>query len=251
VVDDADYFWALPSSQVPPQLGFGGFSVAHLASLAVLGLVAALVVWGYRRVDPTRRRGYRLGLGLAVLGLELFHQVAFLVAGAYTASILPLHLCAVATCCVVIDSVKPNSWCREFGYALGTWGPAAALLFPDWANLPIVNIHAWQAFLVHALILAYPLMLLVSGEFRPDPRQLWKPATMVVVCVGLSLLANQAWGTNFWFLNTGSPGSPLEPIQQLAGPFYLPVLAVLVAIVWTALYLPWRRRGKRPASAAG
>ena len=47
---------------------------------------------------------------------------------------------------------------------------------------------------------------------------------LIITIAGALLghLANQAWGTNFWFLNVGAPDSPLEAIQYVAGPFHVP-----------------------------
>ena len=247
-----DYFWTSPVD-VPPGVGFGQFSPSHLVTLAVMGVGVALLVWWYCRSDDRRRRGIRLAVGIAVLIMELvFRQGAFIVLGIYSPPILPLHACAIATFCVVIDSIKPNSWTREFIYALGTWGPLCALLFPDWGNQPIINLFTWQAFLIHACLLAYPLMLLFGKDFRPSARNLWKVVVIMGVVVIASVLANNKWGTNFWFLAAGSPGSPLEPIQNFAGSFYLPFLGLLVAILWTLMYLPWHLRAKsrKPPSTA-
>lgn len=244
------HFWTNPK-RVPADLAFGQFSPAHFAALAVLAVVVAAIVWGYCRANPRQRRIIRLVLGLVIIGLELFRQVAFLGYGIYDPSILPLHLCAVAEFAVLVDAIRPNSWAREYCYALGSWGPVCAVLFPDWANQPIFNIYTWQSFLIHACLLGYILMLLVSREFRPSARHLWKVIIIMAVAVAAAVAANHVWGTNFWFLNVGSPGSPLEPIQQFAGAFYIPVVAVLLAIVWVIMYLPWRRRvlGTPPAAA--
>jgi hypothetical integral membrane protein (TIGR02206 family) len=243
-----DYFWVTQYQSVPPDLAMGSFTWTHLGTVVVLAIGIALTVRGYCRLDTKRRRTMRLIVGLVVLALQLFRQVPFIVLGTYQPAVLPFHLCAVACFCVIIDAIRPNAWCREFTYALGTWGPACAMLFPDWSNLPILNVNCWQSFLIHAALVAYALMLLVSGELRPDPRQLWKGAVIMLVSVGVSAVANHIWDTNFWFLNTGSPGSPLAPIQAVTGRWYLPCLAGLLAVLWTGMYLPWRHREKRPAS---
>ena len=250
-----EYFWTSPPN-VPAGQGFGVFSTAHLVFLAVVAVGVAALVVGYCRSGAKKRRAIRLTVGISVLLLELvFRQGIFIVLGIYTPSILPLHACAVATFCVFIDSVKPNSWTREYLYAVGTWGPLCALVFPDWTNQPIVNLYTWQAFIIHGLLVAYPLMLLVSKEFRPNARNLWKVVVIMAVFVAASIIVNNRYGTNFWFLAAGSPGSPLEPIQNFAGSFYLPLLAVLVAILWTLMYLPWHLAkkaspsGKRSSSA--
>ena len=100
---------------------------------------------------------------------------------------------------------------------MGWWGALAADLFPDWAHRPILNIFTWQSFTIHALIFGYVLMRLVAGDLVPDIRNLGRVAIMVVVFATIGYLANQVWDTNFWFLNVGAPGSPLEGIQVLAG----------------------------------
>jgi uncharacterized membrane protein YwaF len=123
-------------------------------------------------------------------------------------------------------------------------------MFPDWASRPILNIFTWQSFTIHALIFGYTLMRLVAGELVPDVRNLWRVAAITVTGALVGHLANQAWGTNFWFLNAGAPDSPLEVIQQVAGQWYVPVLAVALAIVWTLLYLPWVLRGRVRRTAA-
>ena len=219
--------------------------------LAAVVVLVVFIVWGYRRSGDKGRHVLRLTLGIAVMAMEVLREAGYLFTGNYQPPIVPLHLCAIGTFCVFIDSLRPNTWTREYIYALGTWGPVCAIAFPDWAAQPWFNIYTWQGFLIHGCLAAYALMILVSRDFRPTARHLWKAVVIMAVAIGLSLIANHAWGTNFWFLNTGSPGSPLEPIQNLTGPFYIPVLIVLLAIIWTAMYLPWRKKTSAPVAVVG
>jgi hypothetical integral membrane protein (TIGR02206 family) len=237
-----DYFFSSPGA-TPPELAFGQFTPAHLGMLGVMvGIIVALV-WVYRVASIERRRVIRLVVGITVLTLELgIRQGGFLIKGIYTADILPLHACAATTFLVFIDSVKPNSWCREFIYALGTWGATCALIFPDWADQPLMNLFTWQSFSVHALLVGYALMILVAKEFRPSIRNLWKAVIIMVGFVVPSLLANHFLGTNFWFLATAAPGSPLEPLQGFAGNLYIPLLLGLLIVLWAMMYVPWHIR---------
>lgn len=104
----------------------------------------------------------------------------------------------------------------------GGWGALDTDLFPDWASRPILNIFTWQSFTIHALILGYVLMRIVAGDLVPDAGNLWRVAVITIAGALLGHLTNQAWGTNFWFLNVGAPDSPLEAIQYVAGPFHVP-----------------------------
>jgi hypothetical integral membrane protein (TIGR02206 family) len=240
-----DYFLVPQNHATPEGAGFGTFSVIHLGVLAVLALGVAALVRAYRRADTHRRRGMRLLVGWTVLMLEVLRQLAYVVTGAYSPEILPLHVCAIATLCVFLDALRPNRWTGDFLYAMGWWGALAADLFPDWAHRPILNVFTWQSFTIHALIFGYVLMRLVAGDLVPDVRNLGRVAIMVVVFATIGYFANQVWGTNFWFLNAGVPGSPLEGIQGLAGTLYVPVLIALLAMLWAVLYLPWVVRARR------
>lgn len=244
-----DYFFVPQNRPTPDGTGFGMFSPIHLGVLALIGLAVVALAIGYRRSSIERRRTIRLTVGWTVLMLEVLRQSAYIVNGWYSPEILPLHLCAFATYAVFIDALRPNRWTGDFLYAMGWWGALAANLFPDWSTRPIFNIFTWQSFSIHGLIFGYLVMRLVGGDLVPDVRNLWR--VVVVSAVGglIGFSANQAFGTNFWFLNAGAPGSPLEPIQAFAGSFYIPVLLVLVALLWTLLYLPWIIRARRVKAA--
>jgi uncharacterized membrane protein YwaF len=184
-------------------------------------------------------------VGCSVLMLEVLRQLAYVVTGSYSPEILPLHVCAIATISTFIDALRPNRWTGDFLYAMGWWAALAADLFPDWANRPILNVFTWQSFTIHALIFGYVVMRLVAGDLIPGIHNLGRVAVMVATFATLGYLANLVWHTNFWFLNVGAPGSPLEGIQMVAGNLYVPVLIVLLAILWTVLYLPWVLRTRR------
>jgi hypothetical integral membrane protein (TIGR02206 family) len=245
-----DYFFVPQNQPVPAGIGFGTFSLIHLGVLALLALGVFALVSTYHRADGVRRSRLRHIVGWTVLMLEVLRQLAYLATGTYSPEILPLHLCAITTAAVFIDALRPNRWTGDFLYALGWWGALAADLFPDWSTRPILNIFTWQSFAIHALLFGYVLMRLVGGDLVPEVRNLWRVTILTAVFASLGFAANQLWGTNFWFLNAGAPGSPLEAINAVAGPFYIPVLIALLVLLWTLLYLPWVLRARRRATAS-
>ena len=244
-----DYFLVPQNQATPAGVGMGMFSPIHLGVLGLLAVGIVLLVVRYRAADLTDRRRIRLTVATSVLLLEVLRQLAYVVAGVYTPEILPLHICGMSAFVVMVDAVVVNRWTGDFLYVLGWWGALAADLFPEWGHRPILNIFTWQSFAVHALIFGYVLMLLAGGDLVPKVANLPRVALLITALAIVAALANGVWGTNFWFLNTGSPGSPLEPIQSMAGGAYIPVLIVLFAVLTAVPYLPWFGRASRAASS--
>lgn len=244
-----DYLFVPQNEATPASSALGMFSPLHLCVLALLTVGIALLVVRYRAADLAGRRRIRLTVASTVLLLEVLRQLAYVVAGAYTPEILPLHICGTSAFVVMVDATVANRWTGDFLYVLGWWGALAADVFPEWANRPLLNIFTWQSFTVHALIFGYVLMLLVGSDLVPKVQNLVRVALLITVFGIVAALANLVWGTNFWFLNTGSPGSPLEPIQSMTGGAYIPVLILLFATLTAVLYLPWFHRATRTTSA--
>lgn len=246
-----DYFFVPQNQPVPATAGFGTFSAVHLTVLAGLAVAIVALVLAYRRADASRRRHIQLTVAWSALMLEVLRQLSYVAMQTYSPEILPLHVCGIATFALFIDAMRANRWTSEYLYAVGWWGALAADLFPDWSTRPILNIFTWQSFLIHALIVSYVAMRVTAGDLVPQARNLWRVVIMVTVFAGMAAVVNHALGTNFWFLNVASPGSPLEPISALAGPYYVAVLALLMGALWTVLYLPWVLRQQREATSSG
>jgi len=230
---------------IPPGHGFGLFTPTHFIILGVLALLIACLTIVYKHSSDHRRHSIRLVLAIALFASDYAQQIAKGAMHVWNPTVLPLWLCSITTIVTLVDAIHPSRWTRETLYAVGIWAAACALIFADWADRPWFNIFSWQSFLVHAGLFAYPLMLLVTGELVPNWRNLWRVAIILAVAVTPAVIVNHFYGTNFWFLNSGSPGSPLDPLLQATGRWYVPALVVLLGLLWCLLYLPWapvRRR---------
>jgi uncharacterized membrane protein YwaF len=87
---------------------------------------------------------------------------------------------------------------------------------------------------------AFPLMLMLSGEIRPRAKNLWRPALFLLIVTPPIYFINKALGTNFFFINSGSAGSPLELLIDVFGTRgFLFAFAGLLAVVWLLMYLPY------------
>ena len=96
-----------------------------------------------------------------------------------------------------------------------------------------------HSFIIHGLLIAYPIMLLTSGELVPNWRQLHKVAIKLAITVFPIYFFSKHYDLNFMFLNTPSPGSPLVLLKQrLGNPGYLIGFAGMIGEVWFVMYMP-------------
>ncbi|GAB2026761.1 YwaF family protein [Lactovum odontotermitis] len=219
--------------------GFGMFSLTHLVTLAVLALLIAGIVRSYCRADENQRRRYRCGIAVLVLVMELIKDLLLMLTGQFTNANWPFELCGLALFMIAADALQSSKTTRELLYSLALPGALMAELTPNWVKNDFVNIFVWQSFLIHAFIIAYVLMRLFAREIVPSWRNLWRCAVFLLIVCPLNFWLNSIWGTNFMFLDTPSPGSPLEPLGQIFGSYYLLGFVGLLLVFWLVMYLPW------------
>ena len=228
--------------------GFKLFGGTHLAMLSAMAVVIAALCFIYRRLDKKRRASMLKTVAVVIFALEAAKQFSFpVIHGRYWLDQLPLHLCGLSIFIELIHAFAPNRSTGEILYCLCLPGAVAALLFSNWSMYPITNFYCLQSFFIHALHIAFPLMLLVASEIVPDIKRLWHAAVFLLAVVPAVYFINIKLGTNFFFVNAGSEGSPLEIFIRLAGvPGFLFLYAGLLITVWFLLYLPWvvvKKRG--------
>ena len=242
-----DWFFAL-EQDLPPGAGFRLWGPGHLGMLALCGLAAAALGLGYCRLDPAGRGRLRRGLGLAVLLCEAAKDANLIAQGVMGVYFLPLHLCGLAVFFTFWHSLlRPEG---ELGRTLGNFlystcmpGAAFALLFPDWTAYPLLGFHSLVAFLVHTLLVAYPLVQVAAGDLRPEPGLLGRCLALLAGLAGAVYLFDRTFEANYMFLLEPAPGSPLEWFAGAFGnPGYLLGYVPMLALVWLLLYLPFRHK---------
>jgi uncharacterized membrane protein YwaF len=104
---------------------------------------------------------------------------------------------------------------------------------------PINNFFPINSFVIHGLHAAFIISLLATGEIKPAVKNLWRPALFLAIILPIVYFINLKLGTNFYFLNAGSEGSPLEVLVNLMGvPWFLFGFAGILLVVWALMYAP-------------
>jgi hypothetical integral membrane protein (TIGR02206 family) len=247
-----------PIAAMDESVGFAIGSPFHLAYLAYAGLLIALVIILYRHLRPglafgDPRRTMMLVVAFVACGLKISEISIMIADGVYNVFWWPLHPCNLCVFMLVIYALYPNAFCGEVLYSLGVPGGLCGILFADWIKRSIpINWFCWCGFTEHALLIAFPIMLITAHDFRPQMRRIWQPMAFVLVGTPIFRAFNNHFGTNYWFVSRPSPGSPLVPLEETFGnPGYLLPLALALFTLWFLMYLPFfisDRRHRIPRS---
>ena len=227
----------LTKETVPEGVGFSTFDTTHLLWLfgAFISIAAAVLV--YRRLCDKKRKVMRTVVGILVVLCEIVKDIAVAAIGDFGVGYLPFHLCGISILLIGFDLIKQTKTVRNFLYYIGIPGAMLALLFPNWTALPCVNFFHIHSFIVHLLLVMYPVILVTSGEVKPNIRTMPK---CVLLLIGLAIPAyilNLIFDTNFMFLMSPETGNPLGLFEKYLGS-HLWGFPILLPIVMFIMYLP-------------
>ena len=85
----------------------------------------------------------------------------------------------------------------------------------------------------------YVVIQLYGKTLRPNFKDLKYTFIFTLLLMIPIYFLNKIWNTNFFFLNTPSPGSPLMFLYQLFGNGYVIALVLLFILLWILIYIPW------------
>ena len=232
---------------IPAGMGFETFDITHLLWLAVITILCFAASFLYLRSNEKRRSVMRIVIGCTVILLEILKDAVYAVRGELDAELLPLHLCGINILLIGFDLLKPTTAVRNFLYYFCIPGALLALFFPNWTVLPCMNFSHIHSFIVHALLVSYPLLLVVGGEVVADIRSILK-SIVLLICMAIPIyFINLLLDTNFMFLMEPETGNPLGLFEKYLGnhlwgfPILLPIVML---IMYIPLYLLTKHREK-------
>ena len=240
------YFWTY-ETDLPAGSGFDTFSATHLKWLAMTWLFIILASLLFVRLTPAAKRQTERVLAVLLAASYILRWIWAAVIGHYEPSeMLPFHLCALSALADVLAVYTQRSWLMDFGYSCGLPGSVAAFIIPGVGAYPLWHFNYLMFTVDHAILVLLPVVWILSGNFRPDFRNLPRCLGIVLVMAALDILVNRNIGSNFMFLTFITPNTPLTPFAQFFGnPGYQFVMALLLFLIWGMLYLPWVIAGRR------
>lgn len=230
--------------------GFPLYGKGHLVWLAAITLTILIVTINYGKQSEEGKTRIKKFFAWSMIAIELGTDAVHAMYGAPMINYLPLHLCSIAQFAMLIDAYFPKQ--KVVGQMMAFAfmpGAVAAELFCSWAMYPVISFVSITSFLFHLLIIGYMVMKYSAGEIVPTYKGLWQSILGLTIIAVPIYFFNQAMGTNYLFINSASPGSPLVPLWNMFGTKYgiggyIAAYAGLAIIVLHVLYFLYSFRVK-------
>ena len=232
-----EHFWKTVEV-IPEGIGFAHYGALHLCWLAAFAVVAVLNCILYRKLGQKGRKIWRIVVASLLVLDEIYKQIPLFVNGLFTLGYLPLHLCSINIFVIAFHALKPTKSVGNYLYTVCIPGAMAALLFPTWNALPGANYMLIHSFTVHILLALYPIVLTVSGEIKPELKELPKALLLLTGLAAFALICNLMMDANFMFLMYADPGNPLYLFKELWGSHLLG-FPVIITGVLLVMHTPW------------
>jgi hypothetical integral membrane protein (TIGR02206 family) len=217
--------------------GFVVFDSIHSWWLIGIMIAIALLTVVYVRLSDTGRKRVKKVLAYTILIGELVKLLVLWLEGKSLLYYLPIHLCGFAIVLLMLHVYRPTALVKEILFSLTLPGAFIALLFPGWSDEPVMSFIHIHSFVYHGIITAYPIILLASGELRPNRKGLWKVGIVLLLIIPFVYSFNAWVGTNYMFLNRPIPNSPLMLIYNTFGENgYIVGLLLVAVVVWLLQY---------------
>lgn len=201
----------------PVKSGFALFGYEHLIWLFMITIICFVSTKWYLKMNYDGKKKFSIVLGSLLPVMGIYRDVILMITGHFDKEFLPFHLCSMA---LWIGAIYVWTRTRFIGIVyilLCVPGAISALLFPDWSMYPFFNYMHIHAFVSHGSIVCLGMWLFFSGEVCPQWKDLWMPLVFGIIGVLMIYPINQHLGTNYWFVNSPSSGSPLILIENIFG----------------------------------
>ena len=240
-------YFLFTKGTIPKGLGFSQFDTVHITWLMIM--VFALVYCGYRykHLSPTGRIRWKKAMALLLIADELFKQACLIIGGRFTLGCLPLHLCNINIILIAAHAFRPSKTIGNYLYTVCTPATVAAMLFPDWTKMPVMNFLHLHSFTLHILLAVYPVVLTVNGEIKPCVRDIPRCLGMLLAMAAVIYVVDVMLDQNFFFLMDAPKGTPLYWFEKNWGDHRL-AFPVLIGAVLAVMYIPielWQAHEKR------
>ena len=222
-----------------PGPAFELFGTGHLAALAVIGVIVAFLLWGWRDPDEASRRRARL----LIAGIMILNEIGWhywnAANGAWTLQDhLPLHATSLSIWGSIYVLLSRNVRVYEIIYFIGIAGAVQALITPSAGVYGLPHYRAFQTLISHGMIVVAMVYMTRIEGLRPTWSSVWKTMLAINVYLVIVTAINVVLGSNYMY-TLAKPAT--ASLFDLFGPWpwYLVAAEFIALALFTLLYLPF------------
>ena len=256
---DITAFELIFTRQIPDEMRFNTFAAHHFLYLLAVTLFITIIALWAKRSDSRRKEMILTCFTWGITGMYLLRFAVFMTLDAFVEpqtsllDRLPIHICSLNSIVMPLGVFRRNKTLLNFMYAISLPGAAIAILMPAMSFYGFYYYMSWHIityFLDHANMVLVPILAIVCGRFRPEPKRLLRVAAYFFPYAAVIFVANRILNENMLFLNWPDEGTIIAVFAQYLGnPGYIWSMAAMMVIIVSSLYLPWaigaRLRRKR------
>jgi hypothetical integral membrane protein (TIGR02206 family) len=216
------------------------FGPAHLVILAAVPLFAAILAF-IQRAFLAGAKSLRLVFAvLLLLDTIVFYRDQIMHGQISFPGHMPLELCDLSLVLVFLSLLTLNRTVFDLAYYLGLGGASMALITPNlWEPFP--SFGTVQFFVAHGLTVAGVLFLVWSGLARPRRGSIGRAMLGLNVFAAVAGAFDAAYRTDYMYLRTKPANASLLSVMG-PWPWYIRAAEVLALVIFTLLYLPFRKQ---------
>ena len=224
------------------------FGPDHLAALACVVGISALVIGRGKALSPAVRAGVRIAFILFLSGYAVsYYALAVQARGWNWASSLPLSLCDWVLIACLVALARRDGTAFEIAYFWGFAGTLQGMLTPD-LRTGFPTFRYFHFFWGHGGILLALVWMIAAEGLHPRRGGIWRAflgANVYLVVVGA---LNGLFGWNYGYICR--PPAQFSLLRYMGPwPWYLVTAEIVALLSFWLLDLPWkiarRRAGKR------
>lgn len=144
---------------------------------------------------------------------------------------VPLYYCSLMLYAGILSSYAKNKLKRVGDVFLATGGIVGGIIFilipttslPTYPMLHIVSLHS---FLFHGIMLYVGILINKTSYIELEPEDIKYYASLVGTVCGLAYIINCIFDSNLMFISKNFPGTPIEILYNLTGPFFTTVACI-------------------------
>lgn len=220
------------------------YGAEHLIVLAITLILLLVLPLAVRRARDVRRtEAWVSRAGWILLGATvLWTAWGMLPANWDVDESLPFHFSDALRIVTAIALIARSGWAVVVSYYWGLTLNLQSFITPDLNYFQAPALEFTMYWLLHLAALLAPVVLVWGLGYQPTWPGYGAGFGFTVAWAGVAIVANSATGANYGYLSRAPDG---PSILDALGPWPVYILweAVLVAVVWALMTLPWTMPG--------